>query len=167
MGEKIGGGTVFLLSAVACYAVLGFVNPALLGHVLVALGRLVVRIAPLLVLVFGMMFVVHLVLDPEKIGRLLGRQSGLKGWLLAISGGIVSSGPIYMWYPLLSDLKERGMKESLIAAFLYNRSIKIPLLPMMVYYFGWPFTLVLSIYMVVFSVINGVVVGKVVQGGHQ
>jgi uncharacterized membrane protein YraQ (UPF0718 family) len=83
------------------------------------------------------------------------------------AGGIASSGPIYMWYPLLSDLKEKGMRDSLIAAFLYNRAIKIPLLPMMVHYFGWDFTFALSIYMVLFSVVNGVIVQYLTQRGPE
>jgi len=27
----------------------------------------------------------------------------MKGWLIAILSGILSSGPIYLWYPLLAD----------------------------------------------------------------
>jgi uncharacterized membrane protein YraQ (UPF0718 family) len=72
-----------------------------------------------------------------------------------------------MWYPLLSDLKEKGMKDSLIAAFLYNRAIKIPLLPMMIYYFGWPFALILSIYQVLFSVVNGILVQFLAKEGAE
>jgi len=72
-----------------------------------------------------------------------------------------------MWYPLLGDLKEKGMKDSLIATFLYNRAVKIPLLPMMVDYFGWDFALALSIYMILFSVVNGVIVQRLTQRGLQ
>jgi uncharacterized membrane protein YraQ (UPF0718 family) len=62
-------------------------------------------------------------------------------------------------------LKEKGMEDSLVAAFLYNRAVKIPLLPMMIYYFGWPFTLVLSSLMVLFSILNGVVVQRLARRG--
>jgi uncharacterized membrane protein YraQ (UPF0718 family) len=72
-------------------------------------------------------------------------------------------GSAYIWYIFLKDLKQKGMKTSLIVAFLYNRAIKIPLLPMMIYYFGYPLTIILTIYMIIFSVINGLVVEKMVE----
>jgi len=89
-----------------------------------------------------------------------GKGAGVKGWLIAIFGGILSTGPIYLWYPLLSDLKEKGMKDSFIATFLYNRAVKIPLMPMMIFYFGISFTAILTIYIVIFSIINGFCVDK-------
>jgi len=60
-----------------------------------------------------------------------------------------------------------GAADSLSATFLYNRAVKIPLLRMMVHYSGWDFTLALSIYMVLFSVINGVVVEYLTQGSQK
>ena len=165
--ERIGTGGIFLLGVLAVYLVLGVIRPDLAGNAVRVLGRLMLRLVPVLILVFGIMFVTNLFGEARGIVTLLGEGSGVKGWIVAIAGGIVSSGPIYMWYPLLSDLKERGMKDSLIAAFLYNRAIKIPLLPMMVYYFGWSFTGVLSMYMILFSIINGILVQQCVGGGHR
>jgi uncharacterized membrane protein YraQ (UPF0718 family) len=163
--EKAGFDGVFFLLSLAAYGLLGIYDFSLLKNVLSTLAGLSARIAPILLLVFGVMFLTNLFFQSNRVVRFLGAGSGLKGWMLAIAGGIVSSGPIYMWYPLLSDLKEKGMKDSLIAAFLYNRAIKIPLLPMMVYYFGWNFALVLSIYMVLFSVADGVLVQSLVGKG--
>jgi len=59
----------------------------------------------------------------------------------------------------LADLKQKGMNPQLMVAFLYSRSIKIPLIPMMVYYFDWLFVCFLIFYMIVFSIINGVLAG--------
>jgi uncharacterized membrane protein YraQ (UPF0718 family) len=163
--EKVGFAGTFLLLAVIGYVILGIFDFALLRNVLCILIRLIARIAPVLLIVFVVMFFTHLFFEGQRIVRFLGKGSGFRGWMVAIAGGIASSGPIYMWYPLLSDLKEKGMTDSLIATFLYNRAIKIPLLPMMVHYFGWDFTLALSIYMVLFSVINGVIVQRLTQRG--
>ena len=165
--EKVGFGEAFLLFVVIGYVILGIFDFPLLKNVLCILARLIARIAPVLLIVFVVMFFTHLFFEGQRIVRLLGKGSGFRGWVVAIAGGIASSGPIYMWYPLLSDLKEKGMKDSLIAAFLYSRAVKIPLLPMMVHYFGWDFTLALSIYMILFSVVNGVVVQRVTQRGPQ
>jgi uncharacterized membrane protein YraQ (UPF0718 family) len=101
-----------------------------------------------------------MLLSSKRITKILGAESGIKGYVLSVIFGILSTGPIYMWYPLLSDLREKGVKNSLIVIFLYNRAVKIPLLPMMIYYFGSLFVLVLTIYMIVFSIINGLIVEK-------
>jgi hypothetical protein len=93
----------------------------------------------------------------------MGRDSGLRGWSLAIVGGILSVGPIYAWYALLRDLRTKGMRTALIAVFLYNRGIKLPLLPLMIHYFGLAYTLVLAIYMTLFSLLNGILVEKIVE----
>jgi len=162
--EKVGASWVFLSSVVVLYGILASVDLELVGNTLPVFGKLILRIFPILILIFGIMFLTNLLFEAKSIVKILGRASGIRGWILAISGGIISSGPIYMWYPLLGDLKERGMKDSLIAAFLYNRAIKIPLIPMMVHYFGWPFTIVLSMYMVLFSIINGLVVERLTGG---
>jgi len=165
--EKVGVGGAFLFLAVMGYGILGIFDFVLLRDVVTVLIRLTVRIAPILLVVFVVMLLTNLFFDNKIVFRFLGKGSGFRGWTVAIVGGIVSSGPIYMWYPLLSDLKEKGMRDCLIATFLYTRAIKIPLLPMMVHYFGWDFTLALSIYMVLFSVVNGVIVQRLTQRGAE
>jgi uncharacterized membrane protein YraQ (UPF0718 family) len=155
----IGNGIKFLVGTVVLYVLVGLVSPSLALSALSAFAGIVINILPVLFLVFGMMFAVNLLLEPRRVVRYLGTESGLRGWFFAVAGGILSAGPIYVWYPLLAELREKGMKDSLIAAFLYNRAVKIPLLPVMIYYFGWVFTIMLTFYMVVFSIINGLIVG--------
>jgi len=158
-GGRIGTGMKFLLVSCLVYVVACVASPELALSAISVFLRMVVNILPALALVLGMMFAVNLLLEPGKIARYLGRESGAKGWLIAIGGGILSAGPIYAWYPMLAELRKHGMKDSLIAAFLYNRAVKIPLIPVMVYYFGWAFTALIMIYMIVFSIINGLIVG--------
>ena len=87
-------------------------------------------------------------IDAKAISKHLGEQSGLKGWLLALLGGVLSHGPGYVWYPLLQNLREQGARDGLVVAFIYARAIKIPWLPLMITYFGWAFTLVYTFYVV-------------------
>lgn len=87
--------------------------------------------------------------------KYLGKESGVKGWLLSITMGIVNHDSIYTWYPLLKKLRNHGMRTCLLAVFLYNRGVKIPLPPIMIYYFGIVFVVVLTVYMIIASVIEG------------
>jgi len=73
-------------------------------------------------------FLVNLFVNRDIVIKLFKEKNSLLSILLSILGGIISTGPIYMWYPLLSELKDRGLKERYIVIFLYNRAIKIPLL---------------------------------------
>ncbi|MBN2585219.1 permease [Patescibacteria group bacterium] len=161
--KKIGGGWVFFIIAFLICTASAIINPALTLPTLIALGQLLEKVVPILIFVFILIFLFNLWLKPEAVVKYLSKQSGIKGWLLAIGGGIISMGAIYMWYPLLSDLKAKGMDNSLIATFLYNRAIKPQLLPFLIYYFGWAFTIIMTIYMIIFSVINGWAVDKLVD----
>jgi uncharacterized membrane protein YraQ (UPF0718 family) len=147
---------IFLL-----YFVLFITDNSLFNKSLGQFFSIIKEVAPLFVVVFVLMFVFNLFLNEKRVAKILGESAGVKGWLISIVGGILSMGPVYMWYPLLSDLQKKGMKNHFIAIFLYNRAIKLPLLPVMAYYFGFLFTLVLTLYMILFSIINGLLISKI------
>ena len=158
--KKGRGGWLFLALVLFAYVMLGLVNPAATSQSLTFFTHVMGRMLPILGLVFLLLFVANLVLEPKWIRRYLGRESGVKGWVAAVLGGILSMGPIYPWYAMLSELRQKGMRNALIAAFLYSRAVKLPLLPLMIHYFGVAYTLVLCLYLIVFSIISGIVVEK-------
>lgn len=157
---KTDGGLKLLIIIIITYIVFAFLNTELLLKSFSTFLNLVISIVPILVIVFLLMFLSNLFLNSKRITKTLGHESGIRGYFFSILFGIVSTGPIYMWYPLLSDLREKGVKNSLIVIFLYNRAVKIPLLPMMIYYFGLAFVIILTILMIGFSVINGILVER-------
>ena len=158
--EKIRGQWIFFIVVAILYLFMAMTNFVLFENAIFAFIALAKKIALIFILVFILIFFSNFFLNPKKISKLVGESAGIKGWIVSIFGGIISTGPIYMWYPLLSDLKDKGMKYSLITAFLYNRAIKVPIIPMMIYYFGFNFTIILTFYMILFSIINGVLVEK-------
>ena len=117
-------------------------------------------VVPIILIVFFLMGLVNITVDKEKISRHFGKESGIKGWFYAVVAGVLSHGPAYVWYPFLQNLREHGAKDSLVFTFLYARSIKIPWIPLMISYFGFSFTLFFSFYIVVASVLQGVVVER-------
>jgi len=119
---------------------------------------LFVRILPFLIAIFIFMFLTIQFLKPKKIRKYLGKESGLKGIGLTILAGIISTGSVYLWYPLIKELKDKGMTNKLIAIFIYNRSIKIPLLPMLIFFFGIKYSITLLILTVIFSYLVGIFV---------
>ena len=151
-------GFYFLLAVISLYLILFFFCPEKVYDSLKVSGDIFIRIIPVLFLVILFMALINYFLHPKTVEKYVGKGSGIKGWFFAISAGIISHGPIYVWYPPLKGLRDRGMRSGLIAAFLYSRAIKIPLLPLMVYYFGALFVTVLLLYIVIASLIEGEIV---------
>jgi uncharacterized membrane protein YraQ (UPF0718 family) len=158
---KISGGVKLFILVILLYTVFAFLNIQLVYASFATFWNLLKTVFPILLLVFFLMFISSLLLSTKQIIKMLGHESGIKGYFVAIIFGILSGGPIYMWYPLLADLQEKGAKNSLLIIFLYNRAVKIPLIPMMIFYFGFKFVVILSILMVITSVINGIIVDKI------
>lgn len=121
-------------------------------------GKIFLNIALPIALVFCLMVVINLYLKPAYIVKFLGKRAGIKGILLSTAAGIVSMGPIYAWYPLLKDLREKGATKFLIAIFLGNRAIKPFLLPIMISYFGWVYVLILTFFTIIGSLAAGFLV---------
>ena len=151
-------GLYFLGLVLLLYLVLYLLEHASIQKALRASGEVLVTVAPILVIIIGFMGLLNYCFTPKTVSKYVGQGSGVKGWLLAITTGILSHGPIYLWYPLLQELREEGMRSGLVAAFLYNRAIKLPHLPLMIYYFGTVFVVMLLVYMVIASVIEGILV---------
>lgn len=157
------GGLLFLGASVALYAIVAFFDTALISEALSGFFGMLVRIVPILALVFVIMVGFDLFFSKSGFERHIGAESGFRGWFYAILGGILVSGPPYLLFPLLGDLKRKGVRDMLLAVFLYNRNVKIPFIPVMIYYFGLPFTVIISVYIILFSVINGFLVGYLVE----
>lgn len=157
--HKISRGIKFLAIVLAIYLIVALFNFSVVKNALFNFLLMFIKIVPILVIVFLVMVLVNLYFTRERIGKYLGAESGIRGWLYAIISGILVSGPPYVLFPLLGELKKGGMKNSLLAVFLYNRNVKIPFLPAMIYYFGFNFTVILSLYIIIFSILNGKIIG--------
>ena len=161
--KKLPPGSVFLAMMMLIYLSVLFIDGNLFWSSIKGFGLMVANVLPALILVFILMIISELVFRNEAILTHFTKEPDIKSWLFSIVGGIISTGPPYLWYPLLSRLKKLKVSDSLIAAFLYARSVKLPLLPLMVAYFGMTYTIILTVLIIVFSLINGVVVGIVAK----
>jgi len=102
-----------------------------------------------------LMFVLNLFVKPTHIVKFLGKGITIRGVVLTTLAGIISMGPIFVWYGLLKELREKGVENSLLAIFLGNRAVKPFLLPVLVSYFGWRYTVILTI----FTILGALAVG--------
>lgn len=161
--KNFNGGMKFLFYVLLFYLLVSLFNIEVVKISLFGFWLMIKKITPLLVVVFIIMVVVDMIFTKERVENYLGKNSGLLNWFYVIIAGILISGPPYILYPMLGELKNKGMSNSLIAVFLFNRNVKIAFIPALIYYFGLEYTIVLSVLIILFSIINGLLVGFLVK----
>ncbi|HEX32831.1 MAG TPA: hypothetical protein ENG01_00265 [Candidatus Aenigmarchaeota archaeon] len=155
----------FLLGVIGLYVVLFMLGYDVVTPLKFA-GKTLVKLSYVIFIVFAVMAVTNKYITPEWIQRHIVEAHAAKRWIVAVITGILSTGPIYMWYPLLKNLREKGIDYGFIATFLYNRAVKIPMLPVIVYYFGWVYTVILTVVMIFVSVFQGLIIECVERRGY-
>lgn len=139
------------------YLVLGLINH---DNTLKALNysiKLFSAIAPVLLFVLLFMFIFNLI-DEKKLKKIITKSPQFIQYLVMTLLGTFSHGPIYAWYPLMKNFHEKGIQYGPISSFLYARGIKLAMMPVMITYFGMKYTVILTVYMIVFANINGLLV---------
>jgi hypothetical protein len=96
LSKSLSAGWIFLLGVLIIYLALGILSFPIIENALLTFLKLIERLLPILAVVFGLMFFSNLFLHTKRVSSYLGKESGLKGWLIVILGGILSTGPIYM-----------------------------------------------------------------------
>lgn len=160
--KQIPGSWYFLTIIILIYGLFFIFNSNIFFSSLTFFNKILLKIIPIFVFVFVLMALSNYFITPKFIIKHL-KEKKFKKWFFVIVGGILSSGPIYMWYPLLADLKNKGLNYGLISCFLYNRAIKIPILPVAILYFSWQYILILSCVIIFMSVIQGLIINKLME----
>jgi len=153
---------IFLIVSIIIFISVGIFT----DKINLAVGKFIsilINIIPVLIIVWIVMVVTDYFITPKEMVMFMKKNKGIKGWVIAVVAGLISVGAMYMWYPLLKKIKEQGITNDIITIFLYNRAIKLQLLPMMLYYFGVTYTIVLTIVMIFVSVVNGITVQKILD----
>lgn len=148
-----------LAAMVLVYAILAFSAPRVFAESFGFFVQILVKIAPIFVLIFVLMVLLDRYVDNRFLIKQL-RGNKFKAWVFILLGGVLSTGPMYVWYPLLRDLRDKGVRDGEIAAFLYARAIKPAYLPLMVLYFGLFYTGVLSVLVLAAAVLQGLLIGR-------
>lgn len=156
-------GMIMLLIVIILYIIAAITDSDSALKALESTWSILQIIAPILLIVIFIMALINKYLHPQKLSYYLGEKSGKKGWIISAIAGVLSHGPGYVWYPMLSDLRTHGVKDGLIVTFIYARSVKLPWLPVMVGYFGTTFTVLLTLFTLLGAVIQGLIYQKITQ----
>jgi len=114
--EKSYAGWYFLSGVIALYLVVGFLKGDTILPSLRFSLKVVKKIIPVFIGVFALIVITNYSINPQRVRKYLAESAGVKRWLIAVVGGIISTGAIYMWYLMLKELKK---KESNTASLLH------------------------------------------------
>ncbi len=163
IAKKGRGIYIFWSAVLIVYIIVFLIDSSLAMKSLRETGATLLKISPIFILIFVIMVLSNLFLTPELVKKHFGKEAGLKGWIYSLLFGLLVAGPPYTLYPMLRNMKEHGLEAKYMATFLYNRNVKIPLLPAMIYYFGWQYTVIMTILVITFSVFNGLILGMIIK----
>lgn len=161
--KKINNGIKLLGLVILLYLIISIFNLETTKEAFINFAIMFAKIIPILFFTLLIMILINLFFTVKLIEKYLGQSSGIRGWLYATMAGIIVSGPPYILYPLLGDFKNKGMSNNLLAVFLYNRNVKITFMPVMAYYFGIKYTIIISLYIIIFSIFNGKIIDVFVK----
>ncbi len=157
------GKWVFLGFVLLILLVTSIVDAAKIQPILKLYSKTLLQIAPIFILVYVIMVLTNYFVNNNSLKKHFGEDAGSKAWVIAIVSGILSIGPVYLWYPLMQDLQKKGVKDRFIATFLYNRGIKLQWLPMLILYFGLQYAVVVLVVMAALSIPQGILTEQMIQ----
>lgn len=123
--------------------------------------QIFLKMLPILGIVAIVMFLFNLI-DDRKVKALIKKSPHQLHYLVMIILGVLSHGPIYAWYPLMGNFRDKGISNGSIAAFLYARSIKLPFFPLAAVYFGLDYIIILSLFLLIFSYLQALIFDKII-----
>lgn len=117
----------------------------------------------LIVAVFGLVGLLQVWISRELIVRLLGREGGVKGLLIAALCGTLLIGPAYIIFPLLMSIQKQGARWAVITIVLTSYAVKLQMIPIEVGFLGWPFSLGRAVITIALAIPTGLLVEALME----
>lgn len=96
----------------------------------------------------------------------LGETSGVKGIAIAIVLGTLTTGPMYIAFPIASEMLNKGASISNIIIFLgVWASLKIPQIGVEVQFLGLKFSFLRFVFTIISIIVTGVITEYMCKGG--
>lgn len=117
----------------------------------------------LIISVFGLVGLLQVWISRELIVRLLGREAGIKGLLIAALCGTLLIGPAYIIFPLLMSIQKQGARWAVITIVLTSYAVKLQMIPVEVGFLGWPFSLARALITIALAIPTGLLVEALME----
>ncbi len=122
---------------------------------------LLLKMLPIFLCVVFFSSFISIFLSPKMIQKYMGKQSGLKGIIIAALLGTLIVGPLWVLFPLFGTLLKKGARISVVGAIIGAFAIKTPWIPYAAGFLGWPFITITVILTLAYAVIEGILMEKI------
>lgn len=139
------------------------VAPERAQHALTAGTTIFASVLLLVVAVFGLVGLLQVWISRELIVRLLGREGGIRGLMIAALCGTLLIGPAYIIFPLLMSIQKQGARWAVITIVLTCYSVKLQMIPIEVGFLGWPFTLGRALVTIALAIPTGLLIEALME----
>ncbi len=117
----------------------------------------------LIIAVFGLVGILQVWISRDLIVRLLGRDAGIKGLLIAALCGTLLIGPAYIIFPLLMSIQKQGARWAVIAIVLTSYAVKLQMIPIEVGFLGWPFSIGRALITIALAIPTGLLIETLME----
>lgn len=167
MKRLIKEAVIYIMIGVIVWGITAIISPvkgAVVGEV--AYGAFIKAIG-IIIAVFIVIGLIQVWIGPETLSKILGKEAGWKGLLLASAIPMFLGGSLLTVLPLLKMLREKGASIACIVAFIVAWSGKLPLVPLEAEFLGWKFTILRTILIVPFAVVMGLISQVILDKPHK
>jgi len=151
--DKIGWNWLFFIITLLFFISFWFIDFEVFKKIFSDFYLWIKKILPILFLVYFFIFIFWFFLENKKIKNFLENWWFFIKLFFSLIWWIFSSWPLYLWYPILKQLKDKWLNESFLVIFIYARAIKIPLFMIMISYFWLNFTLIFNWVLIMNSIL--------------
>ena len=154
--KQVRTAVIYVVISVAIWGAVALFSPSegsVVTHAVFGTFAKVIKIA---IAVFVIVGLIQVWLTPQQVSRVLGKQAGWKGLLLASSIPMLLGGSLFMIFPLMSTLREMGARIAATLAFVSAWSGKAPLVPLEIEFLGWRFAVLRIVLIVPFAMVCGI-----------
>lgn len=152
-----------LLFTISLYGYAFAVVPERASHALAIGAGTFASVILLIVAVFGLVGLLQVWISRELIVRLLGREGGVKGLLIAALCGTLLIGPAYIIFPLLMSIQKQGARWAVVTIVLTSYAVKLQMIPIEIGFLGWPFSLGRALITIALAVPTGLLVEALME----
>ena len=143
----------------AIAVLLAFLNPSKVGSALLSATKTFLNLFVVIVAVALLSSFIVVTIPKQAIGKIIGKQSGVKGILIGAVFGTLMIGPAYMFFPFFKELRDKGAGANIIATTIGAWAIKVAWIPFAITVLGWKFTLLFNVLIFAFAILSGFFVG--------
>jgi uncharacterized membrane protein YraQ (UPF0718 family) len=138
--------------------VLLILNPEKAIPSLLSAFRTWLSLVPVIIGIALLTALISVLLPKERIGKIIGKDSGLPGLFAGALFGSLMVGPAYVFFPFFGELKNKGASDRIIATTIGAWAIKPTWIPFAVTILGWKFVSIFNILLFLFAILSGIFV---------